>query len=95
MDYKSMTDTELAHHALQAERDLTIARLGLGAGRPGVLRKNVARAHTELRRRELAQGLAKDALLNAGRGTFQPAAAGAVGGGGDFLAGVAEQFDAE
>jgi large subunit ribosomal protein L29 len=94
-----MDDAALVRDLVQKQQALVRARFQKSAARLentaslGDLRKGIARLRTEIRRRELAQGLAKDALL--GRNAVDPRTlekgeAGAAAGG--FLAGVVDKL---
>lgn len=100
--FTELSDEQLVHKALAAERDLVVARFSHSAGSLentaalSVLRKDIARIRTEARRREREQGLAKDALVNAHRSSF--ASSGGVDGGesdeakGGFLKGIVDKL---
>ncbi len=95
-------DEALVHHELALERDLVRARFQLKTGQLentsvlAMLRKDIARARTEQRRRELAAGLGKNALREKYRHTFRPTEAPKAEAGeekaGGFLKGVADRF---
>ncbi len=59
-----------------------------------VIRKDIARIRTEVRRRELAQGLAKDALVAQYRTRVTGAGAGESSSAGGFLKGLVDKVDA-
>ena len=67
--YDDLSDAELVHKVLQAERDLVAARFKHSlnqlenTAKLGVLRRDIARMRTEARSRELENGLAKGQLL--------------------------------
>ncbi|MED5370389.1 MAG: 50S ribosomal protein L29 [Myxococcota bacterium] len=98
-DWKSMTDEQLVHHELQLERQMVTAEFQLATNQLedssviGKLRKDIARARTFQRERELNQGLAKDSLRNKFRGSFSAADAGsqADGAGAGFLQGIVDK----
>ena len=75
------SDAEIAHGVLQSQHDLVAARMRLAlnkldnTGTLRVIRKGIAQGLTELRAREVAQGLTKGALLAAHRATFRKGAA--------------------
>jgi large subunit ribosomal protein L29 len=104
VDLKSMSDEELVHHELRLERKLVEASFRLrlnqltNTSTLGGLRKDIARARTAQRERELANNLAKDALRNKYRGSFKASApapsseASASQKSGGFLQGVANQL---
>ncbi len=90
--FRSMTDEELVHRCLELDRELVARRFLLHTGQLEDtaslrrLRKDLARAKTELRRRELDQGLPKDSLHRRYARTWKPADREAEGGGaGGFL----------
>ena len=97
----ALTDEQLVHRELQLERDLLAASFRLRTGQLedteslGRLRKDIARARTAQRRRELDQGLAKDSLRNRYRGSFQPDAAASSDdqpSSGGFLKGLVDKI---
>jgi len=94
VSYREMGDEDLVHLVLNSERTLVRSRFKHSQGQLentaslGDLRKNIARANTELRARELANGLAKGALVAKHRGSFVPAAVEAPAASGDFLSDV-------
>jgi ribosomal protein L29 len=71
-----LTDEQLVHKVLQAERDLVGARFSHSmqqlenTSELRVLRRSIARMLTESRRRESDQGLPKNALLESYKNTF-------------------------
>ncbi len=97
----ALTDEQLVHRELQLERELLAAGFRLRTGQLedteslGRLRKDIARARTAQRSRELDQGLAKDSLRNQHRGSFQ-AGSGDAGGeqasSGGFLKGLVDKI---
>ncbi len=101
-ELRGLSDKELVHYELGCERSLTNAVLRLrvqtleNTNQVRVLRRSIARARTEQRQRELAQGLPKSTLLHTHRQDFRPEAALQSGGAssGDFLSGVAAQMQA-
>lgn len=102
VDYKALSDEALVHHELQLERDLVRKNFAHSTNQLDdtasvkKVRRGIARARTEQRARELANGLGKDALRNQYRTTFKPAAAAAAESteqaAGGFLAGIADKF---
>jgi ribosomal protein L29 len=94
-DLQQLDDAALVRDLVTKQHALVRARFQKGAGKLdntasiGVLRRGIARARTEIRRRERAQGLAKDSLLAA-----HPIDQRSLGGttestsGGSFLSGV-------
>lgn len=99
-DINAMTDEQLAHRVLQAERDLVAARFQHSQGalentaKLGVLRTEIARLKTAARAREQAQGLRKDSLIGTHAGSFSagaaaPAAQQDTGG---FLSGIVDKL---
>ena len=100
-----LSDEALVHRELALERDLLRARFQMKVGQLentavlAALRKDIARARTEERRRELAAGLARNALREKYRQTFQPADGASSPDtkpqqeeSGGFLKGVADRF---
>jgi ribosomal protein L29 len=103
VDYKALSDEALVHHELQLERDLVRKNFAHSTNQLDdtasvkKVRRGIARARTEQRARELANGLGKDALRNQYRTTFKPDAAAAAAesteqAAGGFLAGIADKF---
>ena len=99
-----MTDVELIHTLLDTERELIGARMRHSMNQLEntahlrVLRKSIARFHTEARRREMDQGLRKDALVHTHRQTYQAADASADGADaekGGFLSGIVDKLTAQ
>lgn len=77
-NFNSLEDAALVTALLQHQHDVVTARFKLAAGRLentasiSVLRKDIAKMKTELRKREIAQGLLKDALIAAHGKGFTP-----------------------
>lgn len=77
-NYGALSDEALVHKELDLERqllDLTFRhRTGQleDTSKLGKIRKDIARARTAERARELVQGLNKDELRNRHRATFRP-----------------------
>lgn len=71
------SDEQLVHRVLEVERQLVQARFRHSANqlentaRLSVLRREIARLQTEARRREIAAGLAKGALVSTHSRSFQ------------------------
>ena len=97
-DLRKLSDKELVHHELQTERELAVVTLKLrgstleNTARVRQLRREVARARTIQRQRELEQGLPKDHLLHVHRQDFKAGAAGGEEAEAGFLSGVSERF---
>lgn len=102
MAFAQMSDAELVHNLLDNERELIAARMRHSMNQLEntaglkVLRRNIARMHTEARRREVEQGLRRDTLLHTHRQSYT---AGAVGEGegadkGGFLSGIVDKISA-
>lgn len=94
-----LSDQELVHGVLQAERELIDGRFRHSltqlenTASLGVIRKRIARYKTELRAREMARSLSKDSLMQQFRGSFAPHAGGsAVSSKGGFLSGVVDKL---
>jgi ribosomal protein L29 len=100
MSHADLSDEQVVHKVLQAERDLVANRFkhktntleNTSALR--VIRREIARLRTEARRRERDGGLAKGALLSAHSGSFTRVSSGAVpptekGG---FLSGIVDKL---
>ena len=102
VDIKALSDEALVHHELQLERDLVRRNFAHATNQlentasVKKFRRAIARARTEQRSRELANGLSKDSLRNTHRNTFKPDAAGTPASGeqaaGGFLSGIADKF---
>lgn len=96
----TLSDEQLVHRELQLERELIAAGFRHRTGQLedteslGRTRREIARARTAQRQRELAQGLAKDALRRQYRPTFDPQAAEAAAGGasGGFVKGIVDKL---
>lgn len=99
-DFNAMSDEQLAHRVLQAERDLLAARFQHSQGtlentsKLGVLRTEIARLKTAARSRERAQGLRKDSLIPAYSASFSAGKAftAAQQDTGGFLAGIVDKL---
>lgn len=98
--FEGLSDDALVHGILQADRDAVGLKFRHVEGRLDDTtlirqkRKEIARMRTELRSRELAQGLRKDALLDMHRKSFSPSAgSAAAASGGSFLEGVVDKLD--
>ncbi len=101
-ELKSLTDEQLVHHALDAERALVTARFRLSMGQQEntnelrVYRRTIARVLTEIRGRETDQKLPKRALwgryaeTHGGEASSQEAEAGPEKGG--FLSGIVDKL---
>jgi len=101
--YTDLSDEQLVHSVLTTERELVTARFAHSmqqlenTAELRVLRREIARLLTEARRREAAQELPKDSLLQAHRGSFSPdaTAAEAQPEKGGFLSGIVDKFSNE
>ena len=89
-DLSGMSDQELVHRGLDLERTLAAHSLRHRLNKLennsllGATRRDIARANTELRRRELANGLVQGALHDQHLGSWTPtnlAASSEAGGG--------------
>ncbi len=73
---KENSDQDLVHDVLRTERELIDGRFRHSlnqlenTSKLGQLRKHVARLRTELRAREIVQGLGSNALMRQHRGSF-------------------------
>ena len=102
-DFGSLNDEQLVHTELGFERALVQARFRHYTNQLedtaslAKLRKDIARCQTEARRRELEQGLGKNALRDRHRGSFDPATAAAAEGEGEggFLAGIVDKLKSD
>lgn len=99
--YGDLSDEQLIHSVLRKERELVRARFRHSTNQLEntaelkVLRREVARLLTEARRREVAQGLGKDALLAGHRGSFRTEgeeSAEAAPEKGGFLSGIVDKL---
>ena len=88
-DLAALSDEQLVHKEMALERTMLGHQFRHRVGRLentsllAKVRKDIARAHTEIRRREILAGLPKDALHAAHRGSFvatAPTAGGEAGG---------------
>lgn len=99
--YAELSDEQLVHRVFSTERELIQARFRHSTNQLEnsahlrVLRKEIARLKTEARRREIAQGLAKDLLIHTHRQTFAPTAVEAgttEEAKGGFLSGIVDKL---
>ncbi len=98
--YAELSDQELVHRVLQAERDLVSARFKHSMNQLENtaslrhIRRDIARLRTEAREREQSGALPKDALLHQHAASFGASAgegaAGAEKGG--FLSGIVDKL---
>lgn len=99
-EFKDLSDEQLVHRVLARERDLVTARFDHSQNQLEntstlrVIRKDIARLRTEVRTREIAQNVGKDALLSKHRGSFGAAPAPQSGGvdRGGFLKGIVDRI---
>ncbi|HMV65239.1 MAG TPA: 50S ribosomal protein L29 [Myxococcota bacterium] len=95
-DFNDLDDKGLVEKLVRSQHQLLTAKFALGMGRlqntssVRKLRKDIARMRTELRRREVASGVAKDSLAqkfggNVSREAAVPESAG-------FLAGMVDKL---
>ncbi|MEQ1564081.1 MAG: 50S ribosomal protein L29 [Myxococcota bacterium] len=98
---RAMSDEQLVHRVLQAERDLVAARFKHSmnqlenTSKLGVLRREIARLRTEARVREAAGGMAKNALFVRHQPTFGVTRGGAASAApekGGFLSGIVDKL---
>ncbi len=98
------SDVELIHALLDSERDLIGARMRQSMNQLEntanlkVLRRGIAKMHTEARRREIEKGASKDSLLHEHRQTYSAAAAADEGEGtdkGGFLSGIVDKLSGQ
>lgn len=100
MNLAELSDEALTHKLLDVERALVTARFRHSlntldnTSTLGGMKKDIARIKTEARRREIAQGLGKDALIRSHRSSYQPSAdAGAeADSSGGFLQGIVDKI---
>jgi large subunit ribosomal protein L29 len=101
MALAELQDEQLIKSLLQNERDLLAMRMRHSmnqlenTSQLRNLRKDIARMHTEARRREAAQGLSKDSLLHTHRRAFTPEigdADQAPAEKGGFLSGIVDKL---
>lgn len=99
-DLSALTDEQLVHHELNSERVLAGHQLRHVTGKLednsllGKARREIARAQTELRRREIAGGVAAGGLRSKHLGSFKPAALQASGPSADFLKSMLDSAEA-
>ena len=101
IELQSLSDEQLVHALLQAERDLVDVRFRHSMGQlenTSVLRQHrrgIARMLTATREREMAQGLGKNSLMGSHVATFVArvgaADSDAGAGEGGFLSGVVDK----
>ena len=91
-ELSALTDEQLVHHELNHQRELAGHQLRHATGKLennsllGKARKAIARAQTEIRRRERVGGVIQGGLRSRHLGSYTPAALGAVAeAGGGFL----------
>ncbi len=98
------SDVELIHQLLDDERALIGARMRQSMNQLEntanlkVLRRGIARMHTEARRRELEQGVSKDSLLHEHRQSYSAAAVADDAEGtdkGGFLSGIVDKLSGQ
>lgn len=100
MSHAELTDEQLVHKVLQAERDLVATRFKHktntleNTSSLRVVRRDIARLRTEARRREIAAGLGTGALLSAHSSSFSRASSGESGPAekGGFLSGIVDKL---
>lgn len=103
-NFGALSDEALTHRLFDVERDLVAARFQHSmnqlenTARLRTMRKNIARIKTEARRREVEQGLGKDALIRSHRSSYKTGAAaeaadtGASEEKGGFLQGIVDKL---
>ncbi len=91
-ELSALTDEQLVHHELNQQRELAGHQLRHATGKLennsllGKARKAIARAQTEIRRRERVGGVIQGGLRSRHLGSYTPTALGAVAeAGGGFL----------
>lgn len=100
MSHADLSDEQLVHKVLQAERDLVATRFKHktntleNTSSLRVIRRDIARLRTEARRRELEGGLAKGELLSKFASSFTRASSGeaAPAEKGGFLSGIVDKL---
>lgn len=100
-DLSTMSDEQLVHHELNLERALVTAKFRLATNQledssmVKKVRRDIARARTAGRARELEQGLNKNSLRDRYATTFTPAGAADqdAGEGSGFLKGIVDKLD--
>ena len=103
--FSDLSDEQLVHQALTAERDLVSKRFKHkmnqleNQAQLGGIRRNIARMQTEARTREISQGLTKGALFAKHQGSFSGASAGGSSAPaaekGGFLSGIVDKLTAK
>jgi ribosomal protein L29 len=97
-DVTGLSDEALVHHEMDLERQLVRFNLTKGlrssadTTKARGLRRGIARAQTELRRREIASGGVKGGLRVAHQGSFRAKTDEVAPASADFLGSVAGQF---
>jgi len=101
-DLRSLEDEALVHFLLSNERELVARRFKHSQNQLENtaslrdVRRDIARARTELRAREIATGNGPNTLTRAHRGTFSSdAAAAEQSGKSGFLSGVVDKLSAD
>lgn len=99
--FQDKSDGDLVSSLFTRERELVGTRFKHSTGQlentatVGALRRQIARIKTELRSREIAQGLDRDTLLATHRGASDGGIVAAGGSGrGGFLAGIVDKASA-
>lgn len=100
MSHADLSDEQIVHQMLQAERDLVANRFKHktnaleNTSTLRVLRRDIARLRTEARRREIAGSMAKGSLVSTHARTFSAgrASAGAAPEKGGFLSGIVDKL---
>ena len=99
---QELSDEQVVHRMLQAERDMVSARFKLSMNQLEntaslrVMRREIARLQTEARRREKEQDLPKNRLMALHRASFgggeTASTSGATAEKGGFLSGVVDRL---
>jgi ribosomal protein L29 len=96
-----LSDEQLVHRELQLERELIHANFANRGNNLddnsvlGKLRKDIARARTAQRTRELSSGVRTNSLRDQHRSSFKPTTGGAAEGAKGFLKGIAEKISGD
>lgn len=101
-EYKNLSDEQLAHKVIESERALVGLKFQHSmstlenTSKLGKLKKDIARLKTEARRRETAQGLGKDSLVQSHAKSFAKSAPAAKAtteeAAGGFLSGIVDKL---